>query len=73
VRADDVHFATNAWVDELVFHLPPPPDGTSWLRVVDTAEASPNDIAEPGREERVVESKIVVRPFSSVVLRSGRR
>ncbi len=69
---DDVYLATNAWVDDLVFELPPSPDGTAWLRVVDTAEASPNEIAEPGREERVIESKILVRPFSCVVLRSGR-
>ncbi|MGK2857104.1 MAG: glycogen debranching protein [Thermoanaerobaculia bacterium] len=68
---DDVYFAVNAWVDDLDFELPSPPPGRIWLRVIDTAEPSPRDIAEPGREERVIGSKICVRAFSSVVLRSG--
>ena len=70
---DDVYVAMNSWVDDLAFELPPPPPGCVWLRVVDTAAPSPRDIVEPGREENVDAARVVVRPFSTVVLRSGRR
>ena len=69
---DDVYLAMNSWVDDLDFELPAPPPGCVWLRVIDTAEASPRDIAEPGSEEKVPGSTIRVRAFSCVVLRSGR-
>ena len=69
---DDIYAAMNAWIEDLTFELPPPPPGCVWLRVIDTAEPSPLDIAEPGREERVSDAKVLVRAFSTVVLRSGR-
>jgi len=68
---DDIYVALNGWVEDLHFELPSPPPGCVWLRVVDTAETSPNDIAEAGREERVDGPNICVRAFSCVVLRSG--
>jgi glycogen operon protein len=70
---DDVYVAMNAWVEDLAFELPAPPAGCVWLRVIDTAEASPRDIAEPESEVRIGDAKVAVRAFSTVVLRSGRR
>jgi glycogen operon protein len=67
----DIYLAANAWEGDLVFALPAPPPGTQWVRVVDTAEPSPSDIAEPGQEVRLADqTRIAVRARSCVVLRS---
>jgi len=66
----DLYLAANAWVQDLVFELPAPPPGARWLRVVDTAEASPRDILAPGHEEAVA-GAITVRARSIVLLRSA--
>jgi glycogen operon protein len=68
----DIYFAANAWAGELEFQLPPPPDGTRWARVVDTALESPHDIADEGHETPVLAATYRVAPFSCVVLRSVR-
>jgi glycogen operon protein len=68
----DVYLAANAWQEDLVFALPAPPPGTHWLRVVDTGEVSPHDIAAPGEETRLPDqTRISVRARSCVVLRSA--
>jgi glycogen operon protein len=67
----DVYLATNAWEDDLVFELPAPRPGTRWVRVVDTAEPSPGDIAEPGKEPELTDrARILVRARSCIVLRT---
>ena len=67
----DVYLATNAWEEDLTFDLPAPRPGTRWVRVVDTAEPGPHDIAEPGQEPELADkARIVVRARSCVVLRS---
>ncbi len=67
----DVYLAANAWQEDLVFELPAPLKGTRWVRVVDTAEPSPRDIAEPGAELGLADQiRITVRAHSCVVLRS---
>lgn len=68
---NDIYLATNAWTEELEFEIPPPPDGSKWLRVVDTSLESPFDISEPGREELVSAVKYRLDPFTSLVLRSA--
>jgi glycogen operon protein len=67
----DIYLAANAWTGELEFELPPPPDGAMWLRVIDTALDSPHDIAEEGRETKVLAPTYRVAPFSSIVLISS--
>jgi glycogen operon protein len=67
----DVYLAANAWEEDLVFELPAPLPGEHWVRVVDTAEASPLDIAQPGAEVRLAsQTELTVRARSCVVLRS---
>ncbi|HVN85837.1 MAG TPA: glycogen debranching protein GlgX [Candidatus Binatia bacterium] len=68
----DVYFAANNSPADAEFELPSPPQGSRWLRVVDTAQASPDDIAEPGRESRVTQGHYRVKAFSCIVLRSER-
>jgi glycogen operon protein len=46
---DDLHFVANAYSGDLEFELPHIGE-REWFRVVDTAEASPLDIAEEGQE-----------------------
>lgn len=42
-----MYYALNLWTEALDFELPDPPkNGTPWLRVIDTALAPPEDIAE---------------------------
>ena len=68
----DIYLAANAWEEDLVFALPAPPPGRRWVRVVDTSEPSPRDIAEPGRERRLDSPHhLRVRARSVVVLRSA--
>ena len=55
----------NAYWEELEFHIQ---EGTAqeWVRVVDTALASPDDFAEPGESLGV--ASYLVAPRSVVVL-----
>ena len=67
----DIYLAANAWEEDLLFELPAPLPGERWVRVVDTAEPSPHDIAEPGSEARLdSQTDFTVRARSCVVLRS---
>jgi glycogen operon protein len=68
---DDLYLAVNSSAASLVFDLPRPFRGRRWLRAIDTARPSPDDIAEPGRESAVGERRLVVRGRSCVVLRSS--
>ena len=49
MRAEDVFFIANEHYGELEFELPQIGE-REWFRVVDTAQSSPNDIAEDGQE-----------------------
>ncbi|MGH7790188.1 MAG: glycogen debranching protein GlgX [Candidatus Binatia bacterium] len=66
----DIYLAANAWQDELHFALPAPHPGTRWVKVIDTAESSPHDIAAPGSEPPVTGTHLRVQAHSCVVLRS---
>jgi len=44
--------------------------GRQWCVAVDTAEASPGDIADPGKEKPIAADRIHVQPRSVVVLLS---
>ena len=46
---DDLHFIANAYSGDLDFELPQIGE-REWFRLVDTAQASPQDIAEDGQE-----------------------
>ncbi len=65
----DFYLAFNAWKDAVTFVVPPAPQGRPWRRAVDTALASPLDVAGPG-EGPVVHtySEYVLAPFSLLVL-----
>src|SRR5437899_1771643 len=62
---DDIYVMINAYWEELEFHIQ---EGTAqdWVRVVDTALASPDDFAEPGESLGV--ASYLVAPRSVVVL-----
>jgi glycogen operon protein len=47
---DDVHFIAHAHWEDLRFELPELGGAKKWYRLVDTAQASPQDIAEEGKE-----------------------
>jgi pullulanase/glycogen debranching enzyme len=67
----DLYLAANAWEQDLVFELPAPRRDTRWVRVIDTAEPSPRDIAEPGAEIALADTThYTVRARSCIVLRS---
>jgi glycogen operon protein len=63
----DVHVMLNMYWEPLAFELPAVGE-RSWHRVVDTAQPSPSDIAEPGREVRLTGKEYVVSGRSVVVL-----
>jgi glycogen operon protein len=63
----DLHVMLNMYTDALDFELPTSP-GRIWLRAVDTAEASPFDIADPGQEPPLVGNTCAVQGRSAVVL-----
>src|SRR5437899_795797 len=62
---DDIYVMINAYWEELEFHIQ---EGAAreWVRVVDTALASPDDFAEPGESLGV--ASYLVAPRSVVVL-----
>jgi len=68
VESDDIYFAFNSYWEDLSFELPPRPRDKPWLRAVDTAQASPQDIAEPGLEQPVTQPTYLVRARSVVIL-----
>ena len=63
----DIHVMMNMYWDGLSFALPTVP-GRSWHRFADTALASPDDIAEPGREIAIDGDHYVVTGRSIVIL-----
>jgi len=68
----DIYLAANNGDADSVFELPRPSTGRRWLRVVDTSQPDPADIAEPGREFRLPSAeRVLVRARSCVVLRSA--
>jgi glycogen operon protein len=67
-ESDDVYIAFNAYWEDLSFELPLRPSDKPWLRAVDTAQASPQDIAEPGLEQPVTQPTYLVRARSVVIL-----
>lgn len=65
---NDLYVMINSYWEDLTFAIQ---EGTAqkWKRVVDTALASPNDIAEPGFESSLTSLSYVVKARSIVVLR----
>jgi glycogen operon protein len=63
----DLHVVLNMADEALEFELPVV-EGRVWSRVVDTALASPDDIAEPGAEQRVDGAAYLATGRSVVVL-----
>lgn len=63
----DIHVMMNMYEGELDFEIPPIED-RKWFRTVDTAQDSPEDIAEPDREKPVTNSIYPVQGRSVVVL-----
>jgi glycogen operon protein len=63
----DLYVMINAYWESVRFAIHEGEPG-AWHRVVDTSLASPEDVAEPGGEERLSEAAYVVTPRSVVVL-----
>ena len=57
--------------DRAASYTPPSPRG--WLRVIDTARASPDDALEPEAERPIEADSVTVAPRSVVVLIRPRR
>ncbi len=66
----DLHVMLNMYWDALEFEVPAVA-GRRWLKAVDTAAASPLDIADPGGETPVAGDTVSVQGRSVVVLVSG--
>jgi isoamylase len=64
--------AFNMHKEPLPFVLPPPPAGTSWHLMADTAKPSPRDIHEPGHEPAMEPGAPVVLVPHSALLCIGR-
>jgi glycogen operon protein len=64
---DDLHFIANAYSGDLEFELPQIGEH-EWFRVVDTAEASPLDIAEDGQEFPLLSQESYIVKARSVAI-----
>lgn len=62
----DLYCAFNAHTYQIDAHLPTPPQGKSWRRVVDTNLQPPKDITPGGNKG--VDPVYSVQPFSSILL-----
>ncbi len=66
-QREDLHFIANAYSGELEFDLPPIGEH-EWFRLADTAQPSPQDIAEDGQEFPLLSQESYrVQPRSVVV------
>ena len=63
----DIHVMLNMYWKELNFEIPVI-EGSEWYKVVDTAEPSPMDIVELGKETMVSDNVYLVKGHSVVVL-----
>ena len=63
----DIHVMLNMYWEELYFEIPCI-QGREWYKVIDTAESSPMDIVESGKETLVAGDICLVKPRSVVVL-----
>lgn len=62
----DLYAAFNAHSFEVRIHLPPPPSGKKWCRVVDTNLPSPRDYTPGGNAG--VDANYLMQPYSSILL-----
>ncbi|GAB1545372.1 glycogen debranching protein GlgX [Scytonema sp. NUACC21] len=65
--AADIHVMLNMYWEALNFEIPFV-EGREWYRIVDTAEPSPRDIADLGKETVVSDNSYIVQNRSIVVL-----
>jgi glycogen operon protein len=71
---DDVYVAINGSSADRLFELPAPPTGCEWMRVIDTAQTSPDDAFEAGAEPAVDDANLLrVEHHACVVLCSRSR
>jgi glycogen operon protein len=68
---DDLYVMINSDWQELTFAIQEVAP-SQWLRAVDTAQPSPQDILEPGLEQPLADNQYEVAPRSIVVLRGPR-
>ncbi|HLF77408.1 MAG TPA: isoamylase [Dehalococcoidia bacterium] len=68
---DDLYVMINSYWQKLIFKVQATAP-TQWLRVVDTARPSPQDVLERGQEELMTDQHYEVGPRSVVVLRGPR-
>jgi isoamylase len=66
------YIAINSYWETLQFQLPPLAEESAagWLRIVDTALLTPNDVAEPGKGCPISASTYAVKPRSLILLRT---
>ncbi|MCP4129783.1 MAG: glycogen debranching protein GlgX [bacterium] len=64
----DIYIIFNASMISRFYEIPVAPSGRSWKMVIDTANASPDDIMEPGTGPQVKENRYYVRKLTTVVL-----
>jgi isoamylase len=65
-----LHVLLNAYREPLDFELPPLPERLCWTRLVDTAQVSPADIADPQAEPWVEQASYRAEARSVVILRA---
>jgi isoamylase len=69
---EHLHVMLNAYWEPLLFELPPLPPGERWLRLVDTALAPPDDLADPPSPLPPDHNEYRLEARSSVILIAGR-
>jgi glycogen operon protein len=69
---EHLHVMLNAYWEPLLFELPPLPPGERWLRLVDTALAPPDDLADPPSLLSTGHNAYRLEARSSVILIAGR-
>lgn len=65
-----VYIAYNACFKETTIHLPLPPKGKQWKKIVDTFQPSPNDIVEDLNKAPILGEKFVLKPYSAMMAKA---
>ncbi len=70
---EDIVVYFNSTTNSVHFHLPEPPEGCGWYRVVDTALDPPQDIAEAGEEVQIARDQGYRTDCYSMVVLIGKQ
>jgi isoamylase len=70
VKSETLYIAFNAHFQPANIHLPPPPKGKNWFRVIDTSLPSPNDFCQNAKDNPPLKFTYTMPDYSAFVAKA---